>query len=53
MQTKRCNLRHPKAFYFDRTSPATVAMAEWAKANDAFVFLSRRRLEKTLYSNAL
>jgi sugar/nucleoside kinase (ribokinase family) len=27
----------PKAFYFDRTSPATVAMAEWAKKNGSVV----------------
>jgi sugar/nucleoside kinase (ribokinase family) len=28
----------PKAFYFDRTSPSTVAMAEWAKKSGAVVF---------------
>lgn len=27
----------PKAFYFDRTSPATVALAEWANKNGAVV----------------
>ena len=44
----------PKAFYFDRTSPATVAMAEWAKKNGAVVFFEPSSIrEDSLFERAV
>jgi len=44
----------PKAFYFDRTSPATVAMAEWAKKNDAIVLFEPSSIaEDSLFQRAV
>jgi sugar/nucleoside kinase (ribokinase family) len=44
----------PKAFYFDRTSPATVAMAEWAKKNGAVVLFEPSSIsEDALFERAV
>jgi sugar/nucleoside kinase (ribokinase family) len=44
----------PKAFYFDRTSPATVAMAEWAKKNGAVVLFEPSSIgEDSLFERAV
>ena len=44
----------PKAFYFDRTSPATMAMAEWAKANGAVVLFEPSSIgEDSLFERAV
>lgn len=44
----------PKAFYFDRTSPATVAVAEWAKKNGAVVFFEPSSIgEDSLFERAV
>ncbi len=44
----------PKAFYFDRTSPATVAIAEWAKKNGAVVMFEPSSIgEDSLFERAV
>ena len=44
----------PKAFYFDRVSPATVAMAEWAKKNGAVVLFEPSSIgEDSLFERAV
>lgn len=44
----------PKAFYFDRTSPATVAMAEWAKKNGSVVLFEPSSIaEDALFERAV
>jgi sugar/nucleoside kinase (ribokinase family) len=44
----------PKAFYFDRISPATVAMAEWAKKNGAVVLFEPSSIgEDSLFERAV
>jgi len=44
----------PKAFYFDRVSPATVAMAEWAKKNAAVVLFEPSSIgEDSLFERAV
>ena len=44
----------PKAFYFDRTSPATVAMAEWAKQNGSVVLFEPSSIsEDALFERAV
>lgn len=44
----------PKAFYFDRISPATVAMAEWAKANGSLVLFEPSSIsEDVLFERAV
>ncbi len=44
----------PKAFYFDRASPATVAMAEWAKTNGAVVLFEPSAIgEDALFERAV
>lgn len=44
----------PKAFYFDRTSPATVALAEWAKKNGAVVLFEPSSIgEDALFERAV
>jgi sugar/nucleoside kinase (ribokinase family) len=44
----------PKAYYFDRTSPATVAMAEWAKKNGAVVLFEPSSIgEDSLFERAV
>lgn len=44
----------PKAYYFDRTSPATVAMAEWAKENGAVVLFEPSSVsEDSLFERAV
>jgi fructokinase len=46
--------RAPKAFYFDRTSAATVAIAEWAKANGAVVLFEPSSIgEDSLFERAV
>jgi sugar/nucleoside kinase (ribokinase family) len=44
----------PKAFYFDRTSAATVAMAEWAKKDGAVVLFEPSSIgEDSLFQRAV
>jgi sugar/nucleoside kinase (ribokinase family) len=44
----------PNAFYFDRTSPAIVAMAEWAKKNGAVVLFEPSSIgEDPLFERAV
>jgi fructokinase len=44
----------PKALYFDRTSPATVALAEWAKKNGAVVLFEPSSVgEDALFERAV
>lgn len=44
----------PKAFYFDRTSPATVALAEWAKKSGAVVLFEPSSVgEDALFERAV
>jgi len=44
----------PKAFYFDRTSPATVTIAEWAKKNGAVVLFEPSSVgEDALFERAV
>lgn len=46
--------RAPKAYYFDRTSPATVALAEWAKAQGALVLFEPSSIgEDALFERAV
>jgi fructokinase len=44
----------PKAFYFDRTSPATVAMAEWARKSGSVVLFEPSSIaEDALFERAV